>query len=175
MVVARYGWWVGLFVVPLLINGMTWTALVVPARKQVETWQETAAIREITPKFEALLAESQKTLADRARSSFASDDPSAAMQAIQRLAEVHHVRIKELSAIGQTAGGSHQAASIGVVPLELEVTGHFSQLARWMSAIEGHSGLQIDSWTFAPGQAAEQAHRLTIKMTAFLRASTTHG
>ena len=173
--VTRYGWWIGLFVAPLLINGMVWKALVVPARNQLEAWQETATVRKLTPKFEALLVESRKILADWARSAFTSDDPSAVMQAIQRLAGVHHVRIKELSATGQPTGRSDQAASIGTLPLELEVTGRFSQLAHWMNGVEGQSGLQIDSWTLAPGQMAGQAHRLTIKMTAFLRTSAPNG
>jgi len=109
-------------------------------------------------------------LADWRRSSFTSDDPAAVMQAVERLAGRHHVQLKQLSAVGTTASAEHATGSAnGVIPVEVEATGRFNQLAHWMSDVEARSGLQMDSWELAPIKTAEQSYRLTVRMTAFLQ------
>ena len=92
------------------------------------------------------------------------------MPAIKKLAGRHHVQVQQLNVSGAMAeSADHGTLPAGkTVPVELEATGRFSQLARWMSDVERQSGLQVDSWDLVPAKAAGQSYRLTVKMTALL-------
>ena len=171
--VARDGRWIALMAIPLVVNSVAWVTLVVPQRRELEVWRETQTVTELKPKLESLLAESHQMVTDWRRTAFTNDDPSAVMQAIQRLAGQHHVQIKELSASQAAVGHTAPLGSTSsVMPLELEVTGRFSQLAHWISDVEAQAGLQIDSWKLSSEEGADQFRRLTIKMSAFLQGAS---
>ena len=167
---SRYGPGLAVVIIPLAVNVAVWRALVVPQQVTLRAWQNAQVLTELQPKLEALLSDSRQTLTEWRRTTFASDDPSAVMQVVQRLAGHHHVELKQLSASGAVVSAAHAALpSQGAVPMEVEATGRFGQLARWLSEVETQSGLQVDAWDLAPAKAADQSYRLTVKLTGFLR------
>ena len=164
------GPWLAVVIIPLTVNVAVWRVLVVPQQATLRAWRNAQVLTEFQPKLVALLSESRQTLAEWRRTSFASDDPSAAIQAVKRLAGRHHVQLKQLSASGAVAQAAHAApSSRGAIPVEVEATGRFSHLAHWLNEVETQSGLQVDTWELALAKAADQSCRLTVKMTAFLR------
>ena len=175
-VIRSYGIWIALLAVPLVVNGVIWTTMVVPQRTQLTAWRDTQRLTKIKPTLESALSESHRMLVDVERTGFASDDPSAVMQAVQRLAGLHRVQIKEVSAQGQQArtaqtakSADHSIPGFAAMPMDLQVTGHFSKLGRWISAVEAQSGLQIDSLAITAGKEPGEPHQLTVHLTAFLR------
>ena len=168
--VRAYGMWVALLAIPLIVNGALWKFLVVPQRAELRAWRETQVIAELRPKLESLLTQSGQMLTDVSRTSFTQQDPSAVMQAVKRLAGLHHVQVKEVRMAGQevTSGGT-TIPGFSTMPMELSVSGRFSKLAQWISDVEGQSGLQVDSWTMTPGTGPSDPHQLSVKLTAFLR------
>ena len=165
------GPWLAAVLIPLLLNFILWRTIVIPQQAKLSTWRTTQILTKLQPKFTALLSEAHQALAEWRRTSFASDDPSAVMPAIQRLAANHHVEVKQLNVSGATtAQVEHGMFAAGKkVPVEVEAIGRFGLLARWLSDIERQSGFQIDSWDLlAPANALDQSCRLTVKMTAIL-------
>jgi len=157
--------------IPLAVNIAVWRVLVVPQQASLRAWRNTRVLTELQPKLAALLSQAHQTLAEWQRTSFASNDPSAVMQAVRQLAGRHHVEVRELNVSGAAAPtAEHGALPVkGTVPIEFEATGRFNRLARWMSDVERQSGLQVDAWELTPATAADQSCRLTVKMTAFLQ------
>lgn len=165
-----YGRWVLVFAVPLLVNVLLWQALVEPQRASVKNARDAQTIATLKPKLEALTIESRQLRAKSGQTAFAQDDPSSVMQMVQRLASRHRVVVKELSSRGQSEKKSSRSiAGYSTVPVDLQVTGRFNQLAHWISAVESQPGLQVESWTLSPGKDAADATSLTIALTAFLR------
>lgn len=170
--VRTYGLWAALLAIPLIVNGLVWRLVVVPQQARVEAWRDTHRLAEAKPKLDATLAESRRLLMDLDRTSFSSDDPSSVMQAIQRLAGQHRVQVKQVSAEGERAGQDKTIAGYTTIPIKLQVSGRFSTLAQWMSAVESQAGLQIDSWTMTQGKESNEPHQLTVDLTAFLRGTS---
>ena len=164
-----YGRWALVFAVPLLVNLAIWRVLVEPQRASVRNARDAQAIATLKPKLEALTTESRQLRATTGQSAFASNDPSSVMQMIQRLAAKHHVAVKELSSKGQSEKSGRAIAGYATVPVDLQVSGRFNQLAHWISAVESQPGLQVESWTLTPGKDAADATSLTVALTAFLR------
>ena len=167
----RYGPWLGLLLFPLALNLLAWRALVLPQRANLGAWRNTQTLTELQPKLATLLSESHQVLTEWRRTAFTSDDPSAVMQTVQQLAGRHHVDVRQLNVSGMMAETAEPGAlpAGGSAPVEIQATGRFNQLTRWMSDVETQSGLQIDSWILVPGKASEQSSQLTVKMTALLQ------
>ena len=166
--------WLAVGALPLLVNMMVWGVFVVPQRRQLSAWQEAQALITLKPKLASLVTDSHRLAMEWDRTAFRADDPSAVMQRIQRLAGQHGVQIKEISTQGeegQATGHERTVAGFSTLPLDLEVSGSFSKIARWMNAVESQSCLQIDAWILAPEKDAGQASRLSVNLTAFLRAT----
>ena len=165
-----YGPWAAVVIIPLLVNIILWRALAVPQQARLREWRATHLLAELKPKLDATLAQAQQALTRWRQSSFATNDSSAIMPAIQRLAERHHVEVKKLNVNAAKASADQAAAAAGkTVAVEIEASGRFSQLGHWISDIENQAGLQVDSWElFSPAKANDQTCRLTVKMTAFL-------
>ena len=150
---------------PLAVNLAVWRGVLVPQQRHRQAIRQALAATEVQPVLESALVEGHQLLAAWKTTGFSASDPAAVMQEIQRLAGRHGLRIKELH------GGLQQIGVGTTMPLELEVTGRFSKLAHWLSDVESCAGLQVDTWTLAPGSEPGGQHRLTIKLTADLRAA----
>lgn len=173
------GRWLAIILIPLAVNVIIWRALVVPQQANLQAWRNTRALTELQPTLAALLAQTHHTLAEWQRTSFASDDPSAVMQTLRQLAGRHHVDVRQLNVSAVTAETADPKTPLaeaspagGSVPADVQATGRFNQLARWMSDVETQSGLQVESWQLVPGKAPEQSCQLTVKMTAFLQGTS---
>lgn len=149
---------------PLAVNLLVWRGVLVPQQRHRQALRQALAATEVKPALETALGEGHQLLAAWKATGFSASDPAAVMQTIQRLAGRHGLQIKELH------GGSQHAAG-ETMPLELEVAGRFSKLAHWLSDVEQCAGLHIDTWTLTPGPEPGAPHRLTIKLTANLRAA----
>jgi type II secretory pathway component PulM len=163
-----YGLWVAVLSIPLIVNSLFWSSLVVPQRERVRIWNDAKVVAALKPKLDAVLAESEQILTDAERTGFGSQDPAAVMEAIRRLAGAHRVDVKEIRmerAEGKTSGAADYAA----MPVQLQVAGRFNKLAHWMSAVESQTGLQIEQWSIAPGKAPNEPLQMSITITAFLR------
>ena len=157
--------WAALFVAPVAANLLVWTVLVRPPQQQQHRWRDAHALVELKPTLEALLAESHRMLMDSERTGFTSDDPSAVIQAIDRLAGRHRVTLGTIDTKGDQAKDRRETT----MSLTVDVRGRFSKLAHWMSEVEAQSGLQIDAWTISAGEQPGDPHMLTVNLTAFLR------
>ena len=168
---STYGPWLAVIMIPLAANALVWRAFVVPQQAGLRASRTTRVLTELQPKLAALISETHQTLAQWQQTSFASDDPSAVMQAVRQLAGRHHVDVRELALSSvATPSAERGTSSVGsTIPIEFEAVGRFNHLARWMSDVERQSGLQVDSWNLTPATAADQSCRLTVKMTAFLQ------
>ena len=172
IVLQSYGRWALVFAVPLAANLLLWRVLVEPQRASVRNARDAQAIATLKPKLEALTNESRQLRAKSGQTAFTQDDPSSVMQMVQRLAARHKVAVKELSSKGQTEKTPGRSiAGYSTVPIDLQVSGRFNQLAHWISAVESQPGLQVESWTLAPGKDAADPTSLTVVLTAFLRNS----
>jgi type II secretory pathway component PulM len=157
--------WTALFLAPVAVNLLMWTALVRPSQHEARRWQDAQTLVELKPKLDALLADSHRMLMDVERTGFSKDDPSAVTQAIERLAGRHRVELGTID----TKQDQAKSRSEGAMLLTVDVHGRFSKLAHWMSDVEAQSGLQIDSWTLSAGEKPGDLHTLTVQLTAFMR------
>lgn len=183
VVIARYGRTLGLLTLPLLLNAAVWAALVAPQRAKLQDWRDAKQLADLKPRLEATLAESHRAIAAWQHTAFTQDDPAAVLQAVKALGERHHVQINMMSAKGQAKGQgdltrqasqhtpvvSNAPGGGKIMPVALEVVGSFGKLARWMSDVESHAGLQVESWTMAPMEDAQGVQRLDISLTASLQ------
>ena len=168
-----YARWALVFAAPLLANVILWHVLVAPQRSGLRAMQDARTIAALKPKLDAMATTSRQLRSKVGQTRFTSDDPSAVMQTVQRLAGRHRVQVKALSSKGQEQKGTDRAVpGYATVPLDLQVTGRFGQLARWISAVESQPGLQVESWTLTPSKDGNQATQLTVALTAFLRNSS---
>lgn len=161
MKLRSYSLWVVFLAVPLVVNGLAWSAFVVPQKKALGAWQDAQAVTEVKPKLKALLAENYQLRLDSGKASFAKDYPSV-MQLLQQSAGRQGVQIKETTMKGQEA----QSLGKQALPLELRVTASFGKLARWMGDLESQYGFQIESWSVEKPSSGD-VPELTLKMTVF--------
>ena len=168
LLIRSSGVWIAVIAVPLAVNLFLWKALVVPQRNQLLTWQNEQRLTELKPKLAALVSESDAMLNHLDRTSL-HDDPSEAMQVLQRLADRHRLQLKELSAQGAQAKGKADSRAGGSsVPVSVRVSGRFSKLAHWLSDVEGCTGLRVDSWTLEPGKEPGEPHQLNVQLSALV-------
>lgn len=181
--VRRSSGWVALVALPLVINVAVWVLLVAPQQQALTALRQTQTITELKPRLAALVTESQQLLTAWQRTTLPADDPSSAMQRIQRLAGQHRVRVQEINAHGQQASveaapptesrkpsGGHLGGHSSTVPLALEVIGSFGNLAHWLGDVERQSGLQVETFTLAPESKEDRVQHLSVKLTALLGA-----
>lgn len=169
--------WVSLIVLPLAVSLMVWKFLVAPQKVQLDHWRDKQLLIELKPKLEMILKGSKQLLSDSQQTGFVEEDPAAVMQAIERIARERHVEVREIRSNDKTASKSDEEARNSIpgfktIPLDLEVQGNFDKLARWIGEVENQVGLQVDSWSMAPSTELNQPHRLTLRMTAYLRGRT---
>lgn len=171
----RYGPAALLLTLPLIVNSVIWGNLTVPQREKLQEWRDQQRFIELKPKFEAVLLESQKTLGHWEQTSFSKEDPSAAMETIERLAGHHRLEIKGIHLREKESNqpGAEQTKQdnpfFTTMSLNLNVAGSFDRLARWVNDIEAQSGLRIDSWKLASATASKQTPRLDVNITVFLK------
>ena len=160
------GPWILFIAAPLIINGMIWKGFVVPQRTQLLAWHDARSLIGLKPKLTELLAESRRIRMEWAGTAFSKKDYAGVMQTSQQSAGRYGVQVTETRTKGEAV--QRESAGQTMIPLELEVTGSFSKLARWMSDVETQEGFQIDSWTLK--KASEQAPQLqlSVKMTVYL-------
>ena len=161
--------WIALGALPVLLNVSIWKTFVVPQQAQLGAWREAQALITLKPKLASLVTESHQLAMAWDRTAFRADDPAAVTQRIQRLAGQHGVQIKEMATQGQAKDHERIVPGFSTLPLDLEVTGSFSKIARWMNAVESQSCLQMDSWILTPDKEAGRASHLSVSLTAFLR------
>lgn len=171
----HYGNQLGILTIPLLINLSVLVVLVMPQQASLAQWRQAQSLKQLKPNLEALLAKSDRAIQNWQRTGFTAADPAAVTQTVKRLADQCHIQVQELSTSSQH-GRNDESAKTKIVhgfttmPLELEATGSFNKLARWMGEIEAVSGLQIENWTLGGGESGKP-HRLTIKLTAWLKSA----
>ena len=172
--IKRAGLWTALLVFPWTVNLFTWNQLSLPQLNQLKVWRERTSLTELKPKMEAAIEGARPLLIDWERTCFMKEDPSAAIQVIERLARQHRIEIKEIRANDQSAFGvkdSKQADSLPgflALPVTVEAQGGFDALSRWVSELEGYPSLRIDTASFASGKASNQPHSLILHLTAYL-------
>ena len=147
--------------VPLIANGLVAATFVAPQKAKLQAWRDAQTLAAVKPKLKELLTESHRVKIEQLETGVMLQDAQGAMQALQKSAGRNSVQIVETKLPGQGA------QSEGTIPLELEVTGAFNKLARWMSEVESQHTFQINSWTLASAQQS-QTLRLSIKMVAFV-------
>ena len=171
----RYSPWAAVFFLPLIVNVFVWRHFVLPEQAKLQEWRSKQQSLEIKPRLEALLLEVHQQLREWEEAGFVKDDVSRAMEVIEKIAahqrvEIKGIRIKEgefLKQAKEKAGSS--AEEMTTLDLNLDVNGNFDKLARWISAVETRSGLQIRSWSLTSSKGAGPSHRLGVTITVFLR------
>ena len=171
--------WVAL-VVPLLVNGAMWLAVVMPRHQALQRHEGAQGLIALKPRFVALLEESQRLLMEGSGSAnLTGNDASAAMQVIERLAgrcrlEIAEMRAGERSQAdagrGRRGRGRTEPAA-STVPIDVSLSGRFQKLANWMSDVEGEGGLRIDSFTLTSAEQPDGDHQLTVKLSVLLGAA----
>ena len=172
----RYVLWAVLAVVPLLANAMLWKFAVAPSIKKWHRLKDMGSIVQMKPKLESLLEESNQLLVDWQSQSSIQEGPTAALLKLQKLAADHRVQIKEVNtkeiqafnhskSVEPTGGFS----ALSCMPVTLQVTGTYHNLARWIHAVENKPGIQINDWSLAPPQGQEHGCRLDVDMNMILR------
>ena len=172
IVTQRYGRWLLVLALPVLANGLLWRKLVVPLQADLQQWHDKQTLTTLRPRLEELLGESRRLVSAWERNRPFVDDPAAALQAIQRLADRHKVRLTQRTAGGVRATGrgrgreaeAEARVSVEAVTLDLEAAGRFSKLAHWLSDIEAQPGFQVESWAFTPAKEAGEPLQLTVKL-----------
>ena len=147
--------WVAFIVIPLIANGIVWKAFVVPQKTKVDALHQARVLAELKPQLQLLLFESHQIRVDAAKNRSGRMDTPTLLQTLQRSAARHSVQIIETKMQGEKSGGN--------IPLELDVTGGFNKLARWMSDIESEGTFGIESWSLTK---TADLLKLNVKMTA---------
>ena len=162
--IRTYGLWAAFIAIPLMVNGLVTATLVTPQKVKLQDWRDAKTLAVLKPKLKELLAESrQARMAQVEGGTILLQDAQGAMQSLQKSAGRNNVQITETRMQGEEARSSNS------ILLELEVTGAFNKLARWMSDVESQSTFQINSWNLKP--ATDQPLHLSIKITAFVGGS----
>ena len=169
-----FTFWAIFLVAPVLVNVFVDQSFVSPQRARLRGMEETKKITVLKPKLEVHLAETNQLLSGWDKSIFTKEDPSRAMQVIQKLGAESHVEIQEIRSKGQKfsekkAEGSQTLSGYSQMSMDLEVRGSFSKLLRWMNEVEKQTGLEIDSWKMISGENPGDPHKLTVNVSVFLK------
>ena len=153
-----YSKWVVLFAIPLVVNLALWAIYVSPQKKHLEKVRRSDAMYTLVPKAEGLLKQSHQAIVAWERSGPPTGDASTAIQSIRRLADQHTV---QLGSLGAERGGNSPLVNV-------QASGRFSRLARFLSAMERQPGLQVESWSVV---SDGNELKLTAEVTAALKES----
>ena len=152
----RWGAWL---LAPLFVNAALWWGWIAPQRARVQQWRQARQLAQLRPDLETLVQQSDQALQEWRRGLFPSNDPQAAMQLLQKIADRHRVRLSGLQV---------QSAS---APIALEAAGSFSQVANWIGELETVSGLQLEQWTVTAAAEPGQPHQAKLSLSAVMGAS----
>ena len=169
-----FTFWAIFLAAPVLINVFMDQSFVSPQRARLRGMEETEKITVLKPKLETHLAETNQLLGGWDKSIFTKEDPSRAMQIIQKLGAGSHVEIREIRSNGQKfsekkTDGTQTLSGYSQMSMDLEIRGSFSKLLRWMNEVEKQTGLEIDSWKITSGENPGDPHRLTVNIDVFLK------
>jgi hypothetical protein len=145
----------GIFI-PIVINLLALHAFVEPLKKKVADLGSLAALVELKPRMEALIAESNELMAQRVVKSLLSNDAGVALTEIRELAKIHKLEVKELHIKNaETTQGSPrdkalEAAGFKKIELSLDITGHYSKIARWLASLDQKMAIRVDDFTLTP-------------------------
>ena len=150
---------------PLVANVVVWQLLVEPQHAKTQAARDAHAVAEFRPKLQGLLADTSAAVADPQRGTFSASDSTRVVETVRRLAGEHRVTLGEVEAAAADAkdGGTRS------LPVSVRATGSFGKLARWLSDLEAHPGLQIEELSITP-EASGSHSVAALKLTAFLRA-----
>ena len=96
-----FTFWAIFIAVPILVNVLIWKSWALPATARLRAGEEIQKMTVLKPKLEALLTQTHQLFGGWEKSVFTQDDPSRAMQVIQRLGTLSRVDIKEIRSKGQ--------------------------------------------------------------------------
>ena len=166
--------WALVLILPIAVNLIVWNAVVRPERLNLKTWRDTRSLTQIRPELETLLGQSGQMIAQWENSIYKKDDPSAAMQMIQRLATENRVQVKGIQTklyeeTPSSARKGNNALGLTEMPVDIAVVGSYAKLAKWLSDLEAQRSLQINSWTLQPSTDADRLLHLTLRVTVLLR------
>ena len=148
---------VGLAIVPVALNLAIWRGWLVPKQARVRLLQEASVAASAKPELASLLKDSQGLAAQWKGANLGERDAFSATRRVEQIAASKRVTIMTISA---------KPGQQGSVPIEVEATGRFNPLARWLAELEAQAGLQVDEWSFAPPDKPGQPERLKIELTA---------
>lgn len=155
-----------LLTLPLTVNLAVYFGIVQPMQARVTTLHQAQTLNKLKPALESTLTESDRILAVLRSTGFSTNDPSAVMQRLQELANTHRVHITTLNSGAQMATGASSTS------FELQVSGRFGRLARWMGDLETQSGCRIEEWDLSRSGQAQDLQQLTIRLTALSRSGS---
>ena len=158
--IQTFGPWIAFIAVPLLVNGFVAAVFVTPQKTQLQAWHDAETLATLKPKLKELLGESHRIRVEESNQGAIMQDAQGAMQAIQKTAAQNSVQVIETRMQGQGEEGA------SMLPFELEVTGTFNKLARWVSDLESQKNFRIDSWALRP--LPNQTLQLSVKMAVFV-------
>lgn len=170
-----FGPWALLLVVTLLIDWAIWKIAVLPQQEKLKAWREMEIFTELKPKLEALIVESNQLREDSKQSLFDKDDPSQAMQVIQSLALKHRIEVGQINLKGKDSVSENAKRierdfpGFSAVSMDLNATGGFDRLARWMNDMESQDGFQIDAWTMKSDKDSSKPPQLNMGVTVLLK------
>jgi type II secretory pathway component PulM len=149
---------------PLVANAAVWTLVVQPQHAKTQAARDAHAVAEFRPKLQGLLADTRAAVADPQRGTFSASDSTRVVETVRRLAGDHRVTLGEVEA---AAPGAKDGATLPM-PVSVRATGSFGKLARWLSDLEAHPGLQIEELSITPETSGSQSVA-ALTLTAFLR------
>ena len=119
-----------------------------------------------------LLSKCYQIRIDWSENGFTKEDSQKVNEVLQKSAGRCHVQILRTQMEGKGIRGAASkngpvVSGFATLPLELQLSGRFSRLARWLSDIESQHGFQIDSWRLE-NSPSDALPTLSVKLTAFL-------
>ena len=165
--VALYGI---LIIAPLVLNGLIWNGLVRPERRTLKKLVTVVKLKELKPRLETLLAQSESVFRRWEVAGL-----TEAMGEIRQSAKANLVQIKNvdssISHLMAPAGGAREpdgyARRFIQIPINVDATGSYSRLTRWMDLIEEKTYFTVDSWILKPpaepgGECSLQAQFILV-------------
>ena len=174
----RFGPWLKLALIPLVVNLILWQFFYLPQREALRKRRQAWILVEKKPEIEALLKKSRELRVSWEPTRFSKKDSSAAVESIQQLVGRYDLQIRNLQTQGSGPRGGEMAAEknaavrvpgFSAMPIRLELAGNFGKMVRWMSDVESQYGFQIDSWEITGSRELGQPTLMSVQVTAFLR------
>jgi type II secretory pathway component PulM len=148
-------------VAPLAINAVVWSAVLTPLQANLQRLRNLEAATEMRPQLEKMIRESDGILQTWSTTSFGRDDVAAVSPAIRRSAARQHLTLTDIK---ESSGGMFTGPNVR--SLEVQASGRFNKLARWMSDLEKGAGFVVDSCSMKGDGTGNCT--MTLRVTAFL-------